>query len=58
MIRQASLAVGVALFVAIVGTPGSPAARLAAFHRGWWIFVGIVLVGLVPTYFLIRPKRN
>ncbi len=58
MIRQASLAIGVALFVAVVGTPGSDAARLAAFHRGWWIFVGIVLVGLVPTYFLIHPKRS
>jgi EmrB/QacA subfamily drug resistance transporter len=58
MIRQASLAVGVALFVSIVGTPGSAAARLSAFHRGWWIFTGIVLLALVPTYFLIRPQRN
>ena len=33
MIRQASLAVGVAIFVAIVGSPASPAERLANFHR-------------------------
>lgn len=58
MIRQASLAVGVAIFVAIVGAPDSPAERIAAFHLGWWIFVAIVLLGLIPTYLLIRPKRN
>ena len=34
MIRQAALAIGVAIFVAIVGSPASPAQRLAGFHRG------------------------
>ncbi len=58
MIRQASLAVGVAIFVAIVGTPTSPAERVAAFHHGWWILVAIVLLGLLPTFFLIRPKQK
>jgi hypothetical protein len=57
MIRQASLAVGVAIFVAIVGAPASPAERVAAFHQGWWIFVAIVMLGLFPTFLLIRPKR-
>ncbi len=58
MIRQASLAVGVALFVAIVGgSPASPAERVAAFHQGWWIFVAIVMLGLFPAFLLIRPKR-
>ncbi len=52
-----SLAVGVAIFVAIVGSPASPAERVAAFHQGWWIFVAIVMLGLFPTFLLIRPKR-
>ncbi len=58
MIRQAALAVGVAIFVAIIGSPTSPAARVAAFHQGWWIMAGIVLIGLIPTFALIRPKRG
>jgi EmrB/QacA subfamily drug resistance transporter len=58
MIRQACLAVGVAIFVAIVGSPASPAERLANFHRGWWIMAAIVVLGLIPTFALIRPKRN
>jgi len=57
MIRQAYLAVGVAIFVAIVRSPSSPAERLAGFHQGWWIFVAIIMVGLFPTFLLIRPKR-
>jgi EmrB/QacA subfamily drug resistance transporter len=57
MIRQAAFAVGVAIFVAVVAAPASRAARVDAFHRGWWIMAAITLLGLVPTYFLIRPVR-
>jgi len=57
MIRQAAIAVGVAIFVAIVASPASEAARVAAFHRGWWIMAAITALGLIPTYFLIRPNR-
>jgi EmrB/QacA subfamily drug resistance transporter len=58
MIRQASLAIGVAIFVAIIGSPASPVARVAAFHLGWWVMVGVVAVALVPTYLFIRPQRK
>jgi len=58
MIRQAALAVGVAIFVAVIGTPGSPVERLAAFHRGWWITAAIAALGLIPTFGLIRAKRT
>lgn len=57
MIRQAALAIGVAIFVAIVASPASPVARVEAFHRGWWIMAAIIALGLLPTFFLIRPKR-
>jgi EmrB/QacA subfamily drug resistance transporter len=58
MIRQAALAVGVAIFVAIIGTPSSLTERVAAFHRGWWITAGIAALGLIPNYIFIRAKRK
>ena len=58
MIRQAALAVGVAIFVAIIGSPSSPVERVAAFHRGWWVMVGVVALGLISAYVLIRPRRK
>jgi EmrB/QacA subfamily drug resistance transporter len=58
MIRQASLAVGVALFVAIAGSPATLEAQETAYHRGWWIMAAITLLGLYPTFHLIRPRRS
>ncbi len=57
MIRQAAIAMGVAIFVAVVASPASPAARVAAYHRGWWIMAAITALGLIPTLWLIRPVR-
>ncbi len=58
MIRQAAFAIGVAIFAAVVVSPGSPAARVAAFHRGWWIMAAITALGLIPTLVLIRTVRE
>jgi EmrB/QacA subfamily drug resistance transporter len=58
MIRQASLAIGVAIFVAVIGFPASLNERVAAFHLGWWVFVGIVMVSLIPTFSFIRRKPS
>jgi EmrB/QacA subfamily drug resistance transporter len=58
MIRQAAIAVGVAIFVAVIASPASPMAQVTAFHRGWWIMAAITALGLIPTFFLIRPKRE
>jgi hypothetical protein len=57
MIRQAALAIGVAIFVAIVGSPASPLERVAAFHRGWWIMAAIAALGLIPNYIFIRARK-
>jgi hypothetical protein len=54
MIRQSSLAVGVAMFVAVAGSASTPAERLAAFHRGWRLMAAITALGLIPTVWLIR----
>jgi EmrB/QacA subfamily drug resistance transporter len=56
MIRQAALAIGVAIFVAIMGTPTSMSERIVAFHRGWWIMAVLTLAGLIPTWLYIRRK--
>jgi EmrB/QacA subfamily drug resistance transporter len=58
MIRQAALAVGVAIFIAVVGSPASAAERIVAFHRAWWIMVGIVALGLIPAFIFIRPSER
>lgn len=55
MLRQAAMAVGVAIFVAIVGSPATPVDRLAAFQLGWWVMAAITAMTLVPTV-LIRAK--
>jgi EmrB/QacA subfamily drug resistance transporter len=56
MIRQTAMAIGVAMFVAIVGTVHSPLERLAAYQRGWWIMAGLTALGFIPMLLLIRPK--
>ncbi len=57
MIRQATLAVGVAIFVAIIGQADTPAARLAAFDRGWWVMAAVTVLSLIPVViFFSRPK--
>jgi EmrB/QacA subfamily drug resistance transporter len=58
MIRQAAISIGVAIFVAVIATAAAPAARLEAFHLGWWIMAGITALGFVPNFLLIRAKRT
>ena len=37
MLRQVGLAVGVSVFVAVVGSPTTPEASLHAFEHGWTV---------------------
>ena len=57
MIRQIGLAIGVALLIAVLGAPASPAARLAAFRHGWWMAAGLAAAGLLPAAALLRRGR-
>jgi MFS family permease len=58
MIRQAGLAIGVAIFVAIVALAATPDARLAAFHAGWWTMAVVTAVSVIPNLAMIRrPTR-
>lgn len=48
MLRQAMMAIGVAIFVALVGTPVSLDAQLARFHTAWWVMAALTLLATVP----------
>ncbi|MCC8981695.1 MFS transporter [Bradyrhizobium acaciae] len=58
MIRQAALAIGVAIFVAILATPATMTERITAFQRGWWIMIAITIAGFVPNYLFIRRQTG
>lgn len=53
MIRQAAIAIGVAIFVAVIAGTSSPAEQLAAFHLGWWLMAAITALAWLPVRRLI-----
>jgi MFS family permease len=57
MIRQAAIAIGVALFVAIIGMPDSLQERITAYHRAWWIVVALTLFSLIPNQIFIGRRK-
>ena len=57
MIRQTGMAIGVAGLIAIIGTPtGSVADHLGAFRQAWWAMTCVTLIGLVPTFLMLRAR--
>ena len=57
MIRQTGMAVGIAGLIAIIGTPGgSIADHLGAFRHAWWAMAFITLLGLGPTFLMLRAR--
>jgi EmrB/QacA subfamily drug resistance transporter len=58
MVRQIGFAVGVAIFVAIVGSPGSAEAHMAAFRLAWWVMAAITALGLFPLLLLRRWRHT
>jgi EmrB/QacA subfamily drug resistance transporter len=57
MIRQLGAVLGVALFVAIVGSPSPPAA-LAAFHHGWILAAAASGIAALATIALRDPSTH
>jgi EmrB/QacA subfamily drug resistance transporter len=47
MMRQVGLAIGVAVFVAVLGTPGSPSAAVTAFHHGWTVIAAAAVLAAI-----------
>ena len=57
MVRQLGLAIGVAIFVAIAGSSGSVAERIAGFRLAWWVMATITALGLLPLPMLLGARR-
>jgi EmrB/QacA subfamily drug resistance transporter len=47
MFRQIGLAIGVAVLIAVLGSPRSPAATVDVYRRGWIVVAAISLAGAV-----------
>lgn len=58
MLRQAAIAIGVAIFVAIVGSPTSAQERLTDFQTGWWVMAVLTAVTLLPTFIYFTTPRT
>ena len=57
MVRQLGLAVGVAVLIAVLGSPGSPAATLAAYQRGWTVIAAVSFAAGVVALGLLTSRR-
>ena len=58
MLRQVGLAIGVAVLIAVLGTPSSPAEVLAAYQRGWVVTAALALAGGVVALGLLTNRRR
>jgi len=58
MLRQIGLAVGVALLIAVLGSPRSPAATLTVYQRGWIVTAAISLAGGMVGLALLTARRQ
>jgi EmrB/QacA subfamily drug resistance transporter len=59
MFRQIGLAVGVAVLIAILGSPHSPMATLDVYRRAWVVVAAIALLGgLIGAWLLASRRRS
>lgn len=56
MLRQVGMAIGVAALVAILGTPGSPAAAEDAFRTAWTVLGVVSVLAAAFAIVLLRPR--
>ena len=57
MLRQVGLAIGVAVLIAVLGSPGSPAGVLAAYQRGWTVIAAFAFASGVAGFLLLVRRR-
>jgi MFS family permease len=58
MLRQVGLAVGVAVLIAVLGSPRSPAGELSAFQHGWIVTAAVSLAAGVIGAALLSAKHR
>jgi EmrB/QacA subfamily drug resistance transporter len=58
MLRQVGLAVGVAVFIAVLGSPASPAATLTAYQHAWVVTAAMALAGALVALALLTSRRR
>jgi hypothetical protein len=58
MFRQIGLAIGVAVLIAVLGTPHSPAATVDVFARASWVTAAIALLGGLAALALLMGRRR
>ena len=58
MLRQVGLAIGVAVLVAVIGTPHTGAEQLSAFQHGWIVIASAALLSAISGAVLLRPRRD
>jgi EmrB/QacA subfamily drug resistance transporter len=58
MLRQIGLSVGVAILIAILGSPRSPGAVLDVYERSSWVIAGLALVGVAVGLALLPRTRG
>jgi EmrB/QacA subfamily drug resistance transporter len=57
MLRQVGFAVGVAMLVAVLGSPHGAAAELSAFRHGWYATAAAGLAGALAAITMRRGRR-
>jgi EmrB/QacA subfamily drug resistance transporter len=58
MLRQIGLAIGVAILIAILGTPGSPHGVLGVYERASWVIAAMAFAGGLIGLALLTPRRR
>ena len=57
MLRQIGLAIGVAILIAVLGSPRSPAATLDVYERASWVIAALSVVAGLAALGLLRARR-
>jgi MFS family permease len=58
MLRQIGLAIGVAVLIALLGAPSSPAGTLHAYRDASWVIAAIALIGGLLGLALLERRRR
>ena len=58
MLRQIGLAIGIALLIALLGTPDSPAQTLRVYRSASWVIAALALLGGLAGLTLLTTRRE